>query len=106
MTRRPPRSTRTYTLCPYTSLVRSTKLVELSISLVVTQHRLNREIVPLHKHCNSTKTVVSIHNRKWCKEHRHSRHHLSLRGFLAKHIQFFHHFQHRDRKSTRLNSSH
>src|SRR3546814_8617718 len=101
MIRRPPRSTRTYTLFPYTTLFRSkdpvfdmdahgVARVARRVDHVEPQFAQRQQVAVLHPNVDMRRGAFAVHDR-------------SRAEFL---LQLPHGGEMIDRKSTRLNSSH
>src|SRR3546814_14703380 len=94
MIRRPPRSTRTDTLFPYTTLFRSRLLQYVLRDLETTFAGIEQELGHVGRQCRIDVVVVAPH-REMAGTHLH-RGQATERAFHPR----------ADRKSTRLNSSH
>src|SRR3546814_11555765 len=93
MIRRPPRSTRTDTLCPYTTLFRS-----------IGDDRLVDPMQQVLAKCRITGRLLAVEQAVWRQRQRWRRADAAepaMRQSLRLEL-----FNQRDRKSTRLNSSH
>src|SRR3546814_3310973 len=110
MIRRPPRSTRTDTLFPYTTLFRSRILEIFTIERGFHKsrmHRVNANMV--FGELPGGYLAEHPHRRLRCRierERRHDRLHRARRGNIDDRSPDTLHRRQQDRKSTRLNSSH
>src|SRR3546814_16837843 len=107
MIRRPPRSTRTDTLVPYTTLFRSRRVVRPqhevdALAFQFVAHRLNARAAHADAGADRIGAVVVGQHRDLGAVARITRAGLDVDQALAD----FRHFELEDRKSTRLNSSH
>src|SRR3546814_20851851 len=103
MIRRPPRSTRTDTLFPYTTLFRSIKMRFEEVDLYALTEEVFEQFTGKH---NKKDVVLRIDGRSRKVLVRADRQRISqvLTNFVSNAIK--HSGENRDRKSTRLNSSH